>query len=174
FTVNVTDLGDGELAATLTATPADTVFNNTYEAVGTLDIETAINPTKSLTGRGMAAGEFTFQLRALDAVLETATNDAEGNILFAPLNYTQDDIGQTYTYSIVEIPGTEADMTYSEMVLTFTVAVEDAGDGVLSLTVTAPATVIFYNVLAAPVPPPVPVPIFDLGVVNSNVADCLE
>ncbi|NLE20503.1 MAG: hypothetical protein GX623_06790, partial [Clostridiales bacterium] len=54
---------------------------------------------------------------------------------------------------------------------------EDAGDGELDLTTVVPANVIFYNVFEEPdepVPPVVPVPNFDLGVVTSNVGDCLE
>ncbi|NLZ89235.1 MAG: DUF11 domain-containing protein, partial [Clostridiales bacterium] len=143
-----------------------------------LDIETTINPTKSLAGRALTAGEFTFELRQGGAVLQSAANDAEGNILFTPLVYTEEDIGQTYSYTIVEIAGIEADMAYSTMAIDFTVLVEDAGDGVLSLTVSAPADVTFFNVYTppapAPVPDPVPVPNFDLGAVSGNVADCLE
>ncbi|MGI6687052.1 MAG: DUF7507 domain-containing protein [Christensenellales bacterium] len=151
-----------------------------------LDIETTINPTKSLTGRALRTGEFTFALRQGGEMLQSVTNDAEGNILFSPLVYTAEDIGQTYSYTIVEIPGTDANMTYSTTAINFTVSVKDAGDGVLSLTVNAPAAVIFFNIYTPPVPPapePIPEPIpepapgvpnFDLGVVPSNVADCLE
>ncbi|MGI6696550.1 MAG: DUF7507 domain-containing protein [Christensenellales bacterium] len=151
-----------------------------------LDIETTINPTKSLTGRALRTGEFTFALRQGGETLQSITNDAEGNILFSPLVYTAEDIGQTYSYTIVEIPGTDANMTYSTTAINFTVSVKDAGDGVLSLTVNAPAAVIFFNIYTPPVPPapePIPEPIpepapgvpnFDLGVVPSNVADCLE
>jgi pilin isopeptide linkage protein len=151
---------------------------NTYTATGELNIETTINPTKSLAGRALTAGEFTFELRQGGAVLQSAANDAEGNILFTPLVYTEEDIGQTYSYTIVEIAGIEADMAYSTMAIDFTVLVEDAGDGVLSLTVSAPADVTFFNIYTppapAPVPDPVPVPNFDLGAVSGNVADCLE
>ena len=142
-----------------------------------LDIEAIINPTKSLAGRVLTAGEFTFELRQGDTLLQSTTNDAEGNILFSSLGYTQEDIGQTYSYTIVEVPAMEANMTYSEMAIDFTVLVEDAGDGVLSLTVNAPTDVIFFNVYTAPAPEPIPAPPvlnFDLGVVPSNVADCLE
>ena len=110
-------------------------------------------------------------------MLQRVRNDAQGNVPFAPLVYTEADIGQTYAYTIVEIPGTEENMTYTDMALNFTVSVEDAGDGELDLTTVVPANVIFYNVLEEPdepVPPVVPVPNFDLGVVTSNVADCLE
>jgi hypothetical protein len=150
---------------------------NTYETAGKLDIETVINPTKSLTGRALTADEFAFELRQGDTLLQSVTNDAEGNILFSSLGYTQEDIGQTYSYTIVEVPAMEANMTYSEMAIDFTVLVEDAGDGVLSLTVNAPTDVIFFNVYTAPAPEPIPAPPvlnFDLGVVPSNVADCLE
>ena len=148
-----------------------------------LDIETTINPTKSLTGRALRTGEFTFALRQGGETLQSVTNDAEGNILFSPLVYTAEDIGQTYSYTIAEIPGTDANMTYSTTAINFTVSVKDAGDGVLSLTVNAPAAVIFFNIYTPPAPEPIPEPIpepapgvlnFDLGVVPSNVADCLE
>jgi len=187
FTVTVIDAGDGVLSFEKAITQGSTVFNNEYKAAGELDIEAKINPTKSLTGRALTAGEFTFELRQGDAVLQRVTNDAEGNILFSPLAYTEEDIDQTYNYTIVEIPGTEANMSYSAMDINFAVLVKDAGDGVLSLTVNAPADVIFFNTYTPPAPEPVPepddepepapvVPIqnFDLGVAPSNVADCFE
>ncbi|MGI6653282.1 MAG: Cna B-type domain-containing protein [Christensenellales bacterium] len=176
FKVTVTDAGNGVLNTAKTMVSGETEFVNAYEADGELDIETTINPTKSLTGRDLTAGEFNFELRQGGTLVQSATNDAEGNILFSPLVYTEEDIDQTFSYTIVEIPGTEANMTYSEMSIDFTVLVEDAGDGVLSLKVNAPTDVIFFNVYTAPVPEPIPVPIpnFDLGIVSSNVADCLE
>ncbi|MGI6725832.1 MAG: Spy0128 family protein [Christensenellales bacterium] len=177
FKVTVTDSGNGELEATKSEVTGSSEFVNAYEAGGELDIETFINPTKSLTGRALTAGEFTFELRQDDTLLQRVTNDAEGNILFSPLGFTEEDIGQTYSYTIVEIPGTEANMTYSTMEINFSVLVGNAGNGELSLKVNAPTDVIFFNVYTAPAPDPTPVPPipnFDLGVVPSNVADCLE
>ena len=74
---------------------------------------------------------------------QQARNDAQ--VRPAPLVYTEADIGQTYAYTIAGIPGTEENMTYTDMALNFTVSV-GCGDGELDLTTVVPANVIFYNV----------------------------
>ncbi len=168
----MTDEGGGVLAATATK-PADTEFNNVYTATGALDIELVINPTKTLTGRDLTAGEFTFILRQGAQDLQTVTNDAQGNILFQPLVYTEADIGQTYSYSITEAAGEAADVTYSDLNLLFTVSVADAGNGALSLTTTVTGGAIFINTYT-PEPEPVPQPRFDYGTVGISVSDLFE
>ena len=88
--------------------------------------------------------------------------------------YTEADIGQTYSYTIVELPGAEENMTYSGVTLAFTVSVEDAGEGELALTTTAPAGVTFTNIFDEPAPEPVPEPNFGTGALTSNIADSFE
>ena len=132
FSVIITDLLDGTLSATLVSQPEDTEFNNSYEASGEYNVDADLNPTKVLEGRTLKDQEFEFVLKQGDNVLQTVNNTADGNIPFAPLSYTQADIGQTYDYTIVETPGTETGMTYDPMVLSFSVTISDLGNGLLS------------------------------------------
>ncbi|NLG05971.1 MAG: Cna B-type domain-containing protein, partial [Clostridia bacterium] len=62
FTVVVSDLGSGKLSAVLETTPEDTVFNNSYTATGSFDIDLTLNPTKELAGRALKVNEFEFEL----------------------------------------------------------------------------------------------------------------
>jgi len=102
----VTDAGNGVLVATPTYS-ADKIFNNTYTASGSVTLAA----TKALAGRTLTAGEFSFQLKQGTTVLQTKTNALDGIITFDAIPYTQADIGQTYTYTIVEIAGSETGMT---------------------------------------------------------------
>ena len=102
-----------------------------YEARGSV----RLHATKTLTGRGLVAGQFAFQLKDQDGnVVDTATNDAAGTVMFRVLDYTQDDIGKTYTYSISEVPGSVEGYTYDMHEETVGVQVTDAGGGVLAVT----------------------------------------
>ena len=124
-------LGDGVLILTPTYS-SDTQFENTYTASGKLP--SGAWAGKDLQGRTLAEGEFTFLLKdAQGTVLQTKTNAADGSITFDDILYTQDDIGQTYTYTITEVVPAQVEpgMAYDEMVMTFTVAVTDAGNGQL-------------------------------------------
>jgi len=152
FTVVVTDLGGGKLDATLKAVPSDTIFNNTYEATGEFDPDDAaagLNPTKELTGRVLTDGAFTFQLKKGDALVEEVKNTADGNIPFSKITYDQTQLGEHH-YTIHEVAGAEAGMTYDPMVLTFTVVVTDLGGGKLDATLKAvPEDTIFNNTYEA-------------------------
>lgn len=140
--VMVTDNGDG----TMTATPtyqADTIFNNSYTASGSI----ILTAHKTLDGRTLAAGEFSFQLKLGETVLQTKTNNLVGAVSFDPINYTVADIGQTYIYTITEVVPAipEPGMFYDAMTLTVSVLITDAGNGVLTATPTYPVDVIFNN-----------------------------
>ena len=146
FSVTISDLGGGLLSATLDSQPADTIFNNSYEANGSYDVDANLNPTKVLAGRVLTDGEFEFVLKQDGNTLQTVNNTADGNIPFLPINYTQADIGQTYEYTITETAGSETGMTYDSMVLTFSVTVSDLGNGILSAVLDSqPADTIFNN-----------------------------
>ncbi|HHW93680.1 MAG TPA: Cna B-type domain-containing protein, partial [Clostridiaceae bacterium] len=132
YKVVVTDDGAGQLIATVTS-PEDTTFNNTYEASGSWTPEV----TKVLVGRELKAEEFSFRLKdSDDKLLQTKTNALDGKVTFDAIPYTQDDIGETYTYTIVEVvPGhPECGMKYdTATVVTVTVTVKDAGEGKLDI-----------------------------------------
>ena len=146
-TVNVTDNGNGTLTATPTY-PADAIFNNSYTASGSV----ALAATKSLTGRTLAAGEFSFELSEVlpggAAHLQTKTNAADGSVAFDAINYTLADLG-FHTYMITEVAGNLGGVTYDSMELTVTVLVTDNGDGTLTATPAYPADIIFNNSYAA-------------------------
>ena len=149
FTVVVSDLGNGKLGAALKESPNDTVFNNAYKADDEYPIngkgDISINPMKELTGRALKEGEFEFVLKHGGAVLQTVRNTAAGMLPFAPIPYTEEDIGQTYTYTITETAGNEPGMAYDMLVMTFSVTVSDAGDGKLNTEAIKPATTVFTN-----------------------------
>ncbi|MGB4588247.1 MAG: FctA domain-containing protein [Clostridiaceae bacterium] len=140
--VLVTDNGDGTLTATPTY-PMDITFNNSYTASGSI----AFTAHKTLDGRTLVAGEFSFQLKLGESILQTKTNNLVGAVSFDPINYTVADIGQTYTYTITEVVPAipEPGMFYDAMTLTVSVLITDAGNGVLTVTPTYPLDVIFNN-----------------------------
>ena len=112
----------------------------TEKRVNSVPIEVEFNFTKKLEGRELKAGEFTFELKDSDnVVIATATNDADGKIKFSPVEYTNKagekvtalkyKKGQegTYTYSVTEVKGTDATVTYDSMKAEITVEVKYDG-----------------------------------------------
>lgn len=120
-TVNVTDDGSGQLTATANKTAADLTFTNTYTPTATT---ATITGTKALTGRDLAKGEFSFDLKDADGnVVQTVQNGADGTFGFAPLQL--DKVG-TYVYTVSERAGATANgVTYDTTVFTATVTVTE-------------------------------------------------
>jgi pilin isopeptide linkage protein len=109
------------------------VFTNTftYYAEGSLALEaTKEMKLKTAYGKDVALrnGEFTFELYEDGKLLDTATNDANGDIKFKALNYLVADIGE-HTYTIKEKDTKEMFVDYSTQEYTVTVEVSDAGNG---------------------------------------------
>ena len=126
----VSDNGDGTLTAThkLEGTTESAGFTNKYHAMPT---QVSIGAVKVLEGRELKKDEFSFKLVGED-VESTVTNDADGKINFDKLEY--DEPG-TYAYTISEVKGDEAGMTYDKSVFTATVNVVDDGEGNLKANV---------------------------------------
>lgn len=126
----VSDNGDGTLAAThkLEGTTESAGFTNKYHAMPT---QVSIGAIKVLEGRELKKDEFSFKLVGED-VESTVTNDADGKINFDKFEY--DEPG-TYVYTISEVKGDEAGMTYDKSVFTATVNVVDDGEGNLKVNV---------------------------------------
>lgn len=126
----VTDNGDGTLTAThkLEGTTESAGFTNKYHAMPT---QVSIGAIKVLEGRELKKDEFSFKLVGED-VESTVTNDADGKINFDKFEY--DEPG-TYVYTISEVKGDEAGMTYDKSVFTATVNVVDDGEGSLKANV---------------------------------------
>lgn len=126
----VSDNGDGTLAAThkLEGTTESAGFTNKYHAMPT---QVSIGAIKVLEGRELKKDEFSFKLVGED-IESTVTNDADGKINFDKLEY--DEPG-TYVYTVSEVKGDEAGMTYDKSVFTATVNVVDDGEGNLKANV---------------------------------------
>ncbi len=127
----VSDNGDGTLTAThkLEGTTESAGFTNKYHAMPT---QVSIGAIKVLEGRELKKDEFSFKLVGED-IESTVTNDADGKINFDKFEY--DEPG-TYVYTISEVKGDEASMTYDKSVFTATVNVVDDGEGNLKANVT--------------------------------------
>ena len=126
----VSDNGDGTLTAThkLEGTTESAGFTNKYHAMPT---QVSIGAVKVLEGRELKKDEFSFKLVGED-IESTVTNDADGKINFDKFEY--DEPG-TYVYTISEVKGDEAGMTYDKSVFTATVNVADDGEGNLKANV---------------------------------------
>ncbi|MBK5081805.1 SspB-related isopeptide-forming adhesin, partial [Streptococcus sp. 10.1] len=86
------------------------------------------NYTKRLEGRELTAGEFSFVLKDKDnKILQTVTNDKDGHIKFEKLLFNKDDLGKTFTYTVEEVAGKDASITYDAMKATVTVEVTKEG-----------------------------------------------
>ncbi len=132
ITVNVTDDGYGNLTATLNTEESDAiVFTNIYTYIDDNDYVT-LRATKDLHGRTLGAGEFSFELRDADGeVVQTASNDAYGEILFETITF---DTEGTFVYTMNEIVGADKNIKYDESVYTATITVTAAADGKLTAT----------------------------------------
>ena len=126
----VSDNGDGTLTAThkLEGTTEAAGFTNKYHAMPT---QVSIGAIKVLEGRELKKDEFSFKLVGED-IESTVTNDADGKINFDKFEY--DEPG-TYVYTISEVKGDEASMTYDKSVFTATVNVVDDGEGNLKANI---------------------------------------
>lgn len=126
----VSDNGDGTLTAThkLEGTTESAGFTNKYHAMPT---QVSIGAIKVLEGRELKKDEFSFKLAGED-VESTVTNDADGKVNFDKFEYSEPG---TYVYTISEVKGDEAGMTYDKSVYTATVNVVDDGEGNLKASV---------------------------------------
>ena len=157
----VSDNGDGTLTAThkLEGTTESAGFTNKYHAMPT---QVSIGAIKVLEGRELKKDEFSFKLAGED-VESTVTNDADGKINFDKFEYSEPG---TYVYTISEVKGDEAGMTYDKSVFTATVNVVDDGEGNLKASVAyakgdkSVEGIVFNNTYKKP---ETPVPALDPG-----------
>ena len=128
----ITDKGDGTLKAEHVLKDAKTAeFKNSYNLTPTeSSVTDQVKATKSLTGRALAAGEFSFELVEGDSVVATGTNDASGNIAMGAVKYTKPG---KHTYTLREVKGgtTSKGITYSDAEYTIETTITDNGDGAL-------------------------------------------
>ena len=105
---------------------------DTQKRVVNLPISLPLNFTKRLDGRQLQANEFTFELRKDGVKVAEAQNDAPNangvaKINFKALQFTHADLGKTYTYTVNEVAGSDATVTYDTMVATITVTIQKDG-----------------------------------------------
>lgn len=153
-TTTVTDNGKGTLSvAHKVDNDANTVgFTNSYAPAAT---SVTLGASKVLNGKSLDAEEFTFVLTDEGGEQVTATNDANGMVVFPAIQYGE---AGTYQYTIAEVEGDESDVTYDESKYAVTVTVEDNGEGSLVATVAyeggnAPVFTNTYNAPEAPASP---------------------
>ena len=112
--------GYGRLTATPEYVGGSQTFTNTYQAApGSVLLEAQ----KVLEGKELKAGDFSFNLKDESGnVLQTKTNDAQGKVYFDSIEYTEAGL---YQYTIEEVKGNLAGVTYDSHVIDVTVTVED-------------------------------------------------
>lgn len=113
------------------------LFRNTYQP-GNVMVELAAR--KNLTGRGLKADEFEFELVDKDGkVIDSARNDKDGDIRFKPLTYGRDNNGiddcGEHRYVIRERNTGEKNVTYDRTEHHVTVTVGDDLQGNLTVKV---------------------------------------
>lgn len=127
-------------------------FENSYEASLTYS---GINVSKTLTGRALAAGEFSYTVVGQNGT-GTTSQEANGKLSdtrfsnpgfasdgqkdvwtqFSDIQFTQDDAGKTYSYKIEEQNGGLGGVTYDTNYYVVNIAVVDNGDGTLHTVTT--------------------------------------
>lgn len=128
FTQKASDATEGVVGADATASAS---VENAYATSGTWTPDV----TKVLDGAELANGQFTFLL--LDGegnAVQTARNDADGKVVFQAIQYTGEDHGKTFKYSIVEIDDGQDNYTYDGHAAKVSVTVKDNGDGTMTVT----------------------------------------
>ena len=126
----------------------------TEKRVNSVPISVEFNFTKKLEGRELQANEFSFVLKdSKGNEVETVKNDATGNVKFSALEYKKGEEG-VYNYTVEEVVGTDATVTYDTMKAEVTVTVSHDGKAkALIATVTNPADKEFNNTVTPPEEP---------------------
>ncbi len=145
--VEVTDDLRGQLHAAVVIVDQDNIphdaieFVNIYRILG--DASVTLTGEKTLNGREMENGEFSFELFQANesfaiqgAAIQTAVN--EGSSIRFALDYTEADAGKTFYYVVKEVNGGQKinGVTYSDVQYQIAVTVADDGvGGIMTSTV---------------------------------------
>ena len=146
--VTVTDNGQGQLEAKASyAKPAE--FSNSYKA-GTaslvVDAKTVIKKGPKEEDVPVKKDQFTLELVDKDGkVLHAFKNDENGKVVFPALTF---EAAGEYTYTLRQVKGSEAGMTYDDKTYTVKVTVTDNGQGQLLVQAENATGVVFVNRLA--------------------------
>lgn len=156
ITIAVTDNHQGALVATVSI--ANNVFTNTYAseldyaAGGGLEIAKAFenatmrefsftvtpNDPASAEKLGIDMAGETFTTKPGETVGDDNASHAEVAVLdaAAEAKFTQDDVDDTYTYTVKETAGSDTGVTYDDTEYTVTITTEDDGKGGIKVTTT--------------------------------------
>lgn len=145
----VKDNGDGTLSVAHALEGAgEATFANAYQATSTT---VTIGASKTLVGKNLQDGQFTFVLTAADGTELKAKNAADGKIAFPALTF---DKPGTYEFTLTELDDAQANVTYDKHAYKVTVTVVDDGLGHLNATVAGDADVLaFTNTYTEPPTP---------------------
>lgn len=145
----VKDNGDGTLSVAHALEGArEATFANAYQATSTTVV---IGASKTLVGKNLEDGQFTFVLTAADGTELKAKNAADGKIAFPALTF---DKPGTYEFALTELDDAQANVKYDKHAYKVTVTVVDDGLGHLNATVAGDADVLaFTNTYAEPPAP---------------------
>lgn len=148
----VKDNGDGTLSVAHALEGArEVTFANAYQATSTT---VTIGASKTLVGKNLEGGQFTFVLTAADGTELKAKNAADGKIAFPALTF---DKPGTYEFALTELDDAQANVTYDKRAYKVIVTVVDDGLGHLNATVAGDADVLaFTNTYAEPPAPAQP------------------
>ena len=135
--VNVEDFGADHSVTKTIINPKD----KPKETKATIELD------KTLTGRDLTDGEFSFELYEGATKLQTVTNK-NGKVTFAPIEYTEE--GE-HTYTVKEVAGNTPGITYDKTDKQVTVKVKKDGDN-LKADVAYPDNKTFSNTYTAPQP----------------------
>ncbi len=130
--VTVADNGAGGVEATYTvngkaAEAYSFDFVNTYKITDSADLE--LTGVKSLTGRPIRDGEFSFGLYDAEGKLVDQAENVGGKFALLVSGLNKAHIGRELTYTVKEIPGSVPGVTYDNTVYTVRVTVADNGAG---------------------------------------------
>lgn len=156
ITIAVTDNHQGALVATVGI--ENNVFTNTYASeldyaaggglkiVKTFENATMRDFSFTVTPKDDASAEKlgiemagkTFTIKSGVTVGDDNASHAEVAVLdaAAEATFTQDDVDDTYTYTVKEIAGSDASVTYDDTEHTVTITTEDDGQGGIKVTTT--------------------------------------
>ena len=128
FEQKTSDATEGVVGADATASAS---VENAYATSGSWTPDA----TKVLEGSELASGQFAFLLLDSEGnVVQTAKNDADGKVVFQAIQYTGEDHGKTFEYSIVEVDDGQDNYTYDDHAAKVSVTVKDNGDGTMTVT----------------------------------------
>ncbi|MBZ2156482.1 Cna B-type domain-containing protein [Streptococcus anginosus] len=148
--VTVEKVSATELKATASKEAKDLVFTNKYTPAG--DTSITLGAKKVLEGKALEAGKYSFVLKKADGtVVETVTNAADGTVTFSPISYDESQVG-THKYTISEVAGSEAGITYDKTVREVEVKVEKISATELKATVSKEAKDLVFTNKYTPAP----------------------